>query len=80
MNVFYAVTVCGNTVKPCCIYLNDNYKKCAMEEKVIQNIRSDENEFLRLNIWDTGYSQDLLSVDLLSVRNCGTLHCISTMC
>ena len=41
---------------------NNNYKKCQMEEKVIKNIRPDEHEYLRLNIWDTGYSQKLQSV------------------
>ncbi|XP_065903685.1 uncharacterized protein [Dysidea avara] len=36
--------------------------KCQMEEKVIKNIRPDEHEYLRLNIWDTGYSQKLQSM------------------
>ena len=36
-----------------------------MEEKVIKNIRPDEHEYLRLQIWDTGYAHQLQSVRLM---------------
>ena len=49
----------------CYFHLTLFYKKCAMEEKVIKNIRPDEHEYLRLQIWDTGYAHQLQSVRLM---------------